>query len=171
MAEHMVEEKNLLAEAEKQLVSSLKDWIEWVNNVRGTVQNMADTNATTGANNALFWLNKFSQSIDSARTNIERITEILNAKKTSLEVKRIVVESWPRKAWIDRLAYISTALFGIGGAPFALTGGRITDASLLVAGVMWIIGGFSMAWSLNGLRKEDIARGNYFEKEFGLTPD
>jgi hypothetical protein len=86
-------------------------------------------------------------------------------------VKRIVVESWPRKAWIDRLAYISTALFGIGGAPFALTAGRVTDASLLVAGVLWVFGGILMGWSLNGLRKEDNAKRNYFEKEFGLTPD
>jgi len=163
----------LLEEAERQLASGIKDWIEWIDQATGNAQALVppqEKGATT-AGNVLFWLQKIRRSMDSAKTSIERVTDILNTRKVSLELKRIVVESWPRKAWVDRLTYISTALFGIGGVPFAFTAGRITDASLLLAAVTWVSALVLMVWSLHALWKEDNAKRAYFEREFGLAPD
>src|SRR2546425_10695143 len=134
----MMDNKSLLDAMEKGFVSSLGDWTQWLENARGNVEGLDKEKNSTAAKNIVVWLDKARQSMESAKANIEAVTNILNARKASLGLKKIVVESWPKRVWIDRLTYISTALFGLGGVPFVLSAGQVTVGAFISALVVWL---------------------------------
>jgi hypothetical protein len=122
----------------------------------------------TALNNVRRWLGRLFQSPYAARDDLNAVVDVLNVSKARMETLKIVVESWPKSVFVDRMAYLGTALFALGGAPFAATGGIISEAAILVALVLWGAGAALLGWSLEELRREDRAKFAFFRKEFGI---
>lgn len=118
--------------------------------------------------NANLWIEKCSSSVTLAKQNLDSVTDILNLRKASYEVKEVVVRSWPKRSLTERLSYISTALFPIGGTPFILTGGEVTEAALATAAVIWSMAGILLLGSLGHLFLDDREKWKYFKREFDL---
>ncbi len=103
----------------------------------------------------------------NAKQNLDSVTEILNTRKASLELKEIAFRSWPKRSYIERMTWIATALFPAGGFPFVLAGG-VNSASLTTALVTWSVGSAALVLSLWMLKRDDDDKWEFYENEFGI---
>ncbi len=156
MVTKLAEVQNLMSSA----VSALEP-------VRARIQSGQDEKAKQFLPNLVNSIQQASGKISDVRSDLEFFKERIELMKVSYEAREIALRSWPKKAWIERLVWVATALFPAGGVPFVLAGG-LTVESLLAAGVMWTVGSITLIWSLMALRREDRERWEFFKREFNI---
>lgn len=162
----MTESKVLHLKAEEDFVLKLDDIDKMLDSAQSNLNNPKHITEQQ-ANNASLWIQKCKNSVSTAKQNLDSVSDILNTRKASLELKEIAVRSWPRSTFIDRLTWIATALFPAGGISFVFAGG-LTDESLMTAIAFWLVGAIALIMSVVALKKEDDRKWRYFEYEFGI---
>jgi len=174
----MTDSKTLHDKAEEDLIVKLENIQTHLNNADGNIEGLRshlvqnDQKLPPQAfENAKASIGKCRSEVYNAKSNLDTVSEILNVRKASLELKEVVLRSKPRSAFVERMTWIATALFPAGGFSFVLAGG-VNDASILVAGVVWAVAAVLMIASLGYLKIDDDERREYFKKEFGeLQPE
>lgn len=131
------------------------------------VENHLGKEASAELNKAHQSLGQCMNAVAAAKRNLEFVTEILNVRKASLELKEIALRSWPKKSFIERMTWIATALFPVGGVSFVFAGG-LTDASLAVAIESWSMGSLILILSLVALKRDDDEKWEFYANEFGV---
>jgi len=170
----MTDSKALHEEAEEDFVVKLDDLQKMLQNASGNleplrtqVQKHLQPVDLQQMENAQMWIGKCMTNVVTAKQNLDSVTEILNTRKASLELKEIAFRSWPKKSYIERMTWIATALFPAGGIPFVFTDG-LTSASLATAIVIWSIGSVILVLSLLALKRDDDDKWEFYENEFGV---
>ena len=169
----MTDSKTLHEDAEKDFVVKLDELQKMLQDANGNleplrthIQKHLQPGDLQQMENARMWIGKCMTNVTTAKQNLDSVSEILNLRKASYEVKEVVVRSWPKRALTERLTYISTALFPIGGTPFVLTGGEATQAAMLTAAMIWAMATAMLIGSLAHLYLDDREKWSYFKREF-----
>jgi len=172
--DEMTNSKALHENAEEDFVIKLRDIEDNLRTADLSLYSMAAGVETHLGKEVSGELNKARQSLGhcmnavaAAKRNLEFVTEILNVRKASLELKEIALRSWPKKSFIERMTWIATALFPVGGVSFVFAGG-LTDASLVAAIAAWSAGSLILILSLVALKRDDDDKWEFYENEFGV---
>lgn len=160
--------------AEEDFVVKLSDIESDLLDAEMTLSSLATRIETHLGKEASADLNKARQNIGqnmnkvhAAKQNLDFVTEILNTRKASLELKEVALRSWPKKSFVERMTWIATALFPVGGVSFVFAGG-LTDASLAAAISSWSVGSVVLILSLVALKRDDDDKWEFYENEFGV---
>jgi len=171
----MTDSKTLHQDAEKDFVIKLDDLLRMLENagsnlepLRTQIERHLQKGDLQQMDNIRTWISKCMSNVTTAKQNLDSVSEILNLRKASYEVKEVVVRSWPKRAFTERLSYISTALFPIGSAPLLLAGGQLTESSVLAAAFIWSMATILLIGSLAHIYLDDRDKWAYFEREFEL---
>ena len=168
----MTDPKTIHEEAERDFVTNLENW----RNLAGAAQTrirQAKSTAQGGnpgivqnAGDAEGSLEQLITTLDRTKQNLEAVKEILEVRKASYEIKKVVVESWPRRVFTERLSYIATALYPIGGATLVLSGSEVTNTALFSTAAIWLLATILLLGSLGQLFLDDREKWKYFSEEF-----
>jgi len=118
-------------------------------------------------NEARLKIKQLREHFAEAKRNLNSISALLVIKKTNLELKEIAIRSWPKKAWIERLIWVSAAVIAAGSASFAFTGG-LPAYQGIIAMSLWLSGFVLMIISLAFQKKWDDEKWAFFEEEFRI---
>ncbi|MDH3366066.1 MAG: hypothetical protein OEM29_08735 [Thermoplasmata archaeon] len=172
----MTDSGTLHDDVERDFVARMDDWIvelgkafSLLERTRGDPHEPRASNPDPKVDGAIEAVEKVKKSVEASKANLALVNDVLTVRKTSLELKEVVVRSWPRRALSERLAYISSALFPIGGTPFILTGGTITPAAGLTAIIVWVVATALMIGSLAHIYLDDREKWSYFKREFEVA--
>lgn len=174
----MLDSKGMFDSVQKDYTVRVEQWIETVNKLQMELPSPNPEKQKTtpiagymptidGVRNGL---SNLSASLSASKRDLDHVVEVFNLKKTRAEVLRTTVESWPPRGLVERLTYISTALFPAGGIPVALAGGWNWESGI-VSVIMWMIGTVLLAWSLVEVRKTDREKWAFFSREFDINPE
>jgi len=173
---HVTDSKTLRDEVEKDFVVRIEDWIKTVEGLQMSIPDPSEkgqekpiSTILSNLRSVRTQLSQLASSMYASKQNLDSVGEILSVRKTSTELKGIVISSWPPRSIIERLTYVAGLLFPAGGVPIALAGG-ITKESALFSAVMWSVATVLLAWSLIEIRKYDMRKWDYFEQEFEIHP-
>lgn len=167
--------KGMYDEVQKNYVVRVEKWIETVNDLQRQLPSPSTDKqkaipistyqpSIDGVRNQL---TNLSGSMSASKRDLDHVTEVFNLRKTRAEVLKTTMESWPPNSYLERLTYISTALFPAGGVPPALAGGW-NWVSGTVSAVMWVLGAILLWLSLTEVRKTDRCKMAFFGKEFDI---
>lgn len=138
---------------EDQLRGSLANWNNSLGNLREQMrpppQNVP---ATLKAWTTV--LDRILYEVSGAMENLRVIKEDLDAAKAEADYGSVLVTTWPANHYLDRMAYIGTAIVGAGGAAF-LVGSGVRDAFpewWMPAAGLWVFGLILLIYALRGLR-------------------
>jgi len=148
--------------------------IDWINNVAG-IRNGMKKNAEKypDFNEWIKTLTRIESEMSSATRNLQVIEQDLVAAKAEVAYRTSLVEAWPSGTLWDKLSYIATALFGAGGAAFFFFAANLAGNPdwYVPAIVLWGAGVILMACSLEGLRRAERKRFNFFSHQFQIPPE
>jgi hypothetical protein len=173
----MLDSKGMFDTVQKDYMVRVEQWIETINRLQMEIpnpstdkQNITPISTYMPAINGVRTrLSNLSGSMSASKRDLDHVMEVFNLKKTRSEMLKTTVESWPSRGLVERLSYISTALFPLGGVPVALAGGWNWESGV-VSAIIWSVGTILLVWSLFEVRKTDQEKWVFFSREFDINP-
>ncbi len=107
--------------------------------------------------------------MQAADSNLTNISGILDVMKKDADYKGVVVSSWPKNVFADRMTYLGTVLVATGTGTSAFLGVPTEiGAVLLPPASLWISGFVLLVWGLIGVRRREALKWSYFTEEFDV---
>lgn len=165
--------KGQLALIETKLRATLANWRHTLETIGTGLQERLPK---TGTPDPSFksWHNSIYRVIaemDSAREDLRVVGEDLAAAKVDAEYGSVLVTTWPANHYLDRMAYVGTAIIGAGGAAFLVGAGIRDFAEWWVPPVfLWGIGLTLLIYALRGLADWERQKFDFYAQKLGV-PD
>jgi len=115
-------------------------------------------------------LNDLSKEMEYRSENLRDVKDFFEVERVNLQVRTQILRNWPKKAWIERLIWVSTAIFAAGGASFAFVRETMSYQPW-VAITFWAVGICFLTIALSYLKKEDDKKWRFYRQEFELATD
>jgi hypothetical protein len=164
----------LLPVTETQFATSINRWESWVITLYNGVGKMSDpTNpeermrAATAYRESLLGLR---QELINAPSNLALVEDVLRAKAAEAKYRGAVLKAWPPAAVAREMLYLGAALFGAGGAAYALLGYPALDGRIVPPVILWTFGLGVVLEGLRRLEAHESRRWRYFESNLRIPP-
>ncbi len=115
-------------------------------------------------------LGRVREEMQEASGNLANISDVLDVMKKDADYKGVVVSSWPKNVFADRMTYLGTILIAAGSGTYALLGiPTEIGVVLLPPAILWAFGFVLLVWGLIGVRRREAFKWSYFTKEFDVA--
>jgi len=177
----MSEAKEELDAQKEKVILKMKEWeqdVFWAKNETHNLRIADQTPAGPELNAKLEAieekLTRAVESIQKADNNLEYLSNYFDFQKSNFDVRKIILDSWPQSRFTEKVLWVATILFSVGGATFVggmvLTSGDVAP-SLVGPVLMWGVGFSLMFLAIRELWRTDKKLMRFYEREFGVKVD
>lgn len=169
---------SMAAEAKTRMSLNLSNWENQLSQAQGQVRSVhknlegkpdqpGNVNQLAGA---LDSLGKMQEEIHATSTHLGNLSEVNQVMKRDADLQAVVVNTWPKNVFADRMTYLGTVLVAAGTGTYAFLGAPTEiGAVLLPPAILWISGFVLLVWGLIGVRRREALKWSYFTKEFDVA--
>lgn len=177
----MSEAKEELDNQKEKVIGKMKDWQSDVGWAKNEIHNLQIAEQKPSESEILVKLEPIEgrltrcfESMQRTDNNLEGLKNYFDFQKSNFDVRKTILDSWPESRFTEKVLWVATILFSVGGASFAggmvLTSGDILT-SLLGPVLMWILGFFLLIVAIRELWTTDRKMMHFYETEFGVKTD
>ncbi len=167
----------MAAEAKTRINRTLSNWQNRLNSSEGRVRSVLQTLKGRGSPEDVNKLTKtvkslgeIKEEIQATRAYLGNLSEVNEVMKRDADLKAVVVNTWPKNVFADRMTYLGTVLVAAGTGTYAFLGVPTEiGAVLLPPAILWISGFVLLVWGLVGVRRREALKWFYFTREFDIA--